>query len=347
MIKALMLLLALAQSLSAGVAVAALLPGVPLREWSRPAQPEVLVFIANETVPSPIDSANTTQLLNWLSEIPTTPARTAYDSINADRVLFPAVLSRDISAIREAAMSSERPLNIIIFSNQLAKTGQFLYQRAGRDRELQLGEFPRIGAWHFMTESQPLGTQAGFATALRLTSSVFPPQQHDFVLVTKSHGSTAAMMRPKVLFSTRSLSQAEFTRRVLLVRSESVVQQNSPSLGGASRIGGESYEEFLPLEPVALSKADYVGTLRSAQRQTGLVFRLAFGFACASALAQPELDALRAGGRGPLGLYYGSDGDGLNYEELRFAAVFERYQQGASLVAAMQSELDSLVPARD
>jgi hypothetical protein len=317
-------------------------------------KPAVLVYIVNETAPNALEARNIAVLASWFEAFGTDAAQRMSGTITEDLRLFQTAADRDVSEIKAGVLSldgSPQPVSAVIFSNRLAKRQAFEYFRAGLDQEFGEGQFPLVDDPHFMAGSNPFATEANFRIALNLVAGMFDPNAHRFVLVTKSHGSSQSLMRPKVLLDTSKLSEAEFQKRLARVpTSEGILDSSqAKTLESGARMGKENYEQAFELEAVGLSKERFAAAMLDLSASRGLRFDVVFGFSCRSQLDTRLATELRSSAQHPIGVYYGSDDRGLDYDELSFAGVFAHLDAaGGDFVQALSRVLKGLegrVPA--
>jgi hypothetical protein len=139
---------------------------------------QVLVYCVNEP-----NAAAYAQIRDWLREEGGEEFVRVADWIEGDLERFPNAVDQELSQIRQHA-----PLDtgVAIVSNALLREGRFLQKPAGS------GEY--VSVPFKATESgellpHPVTDPAVFAKIIDQLAATFPPENHEFNLITKSHGS--------------------------------------------------------------------------------------------------------------------------------------------------------------
>ena len=117
--------------------------------------------------------------------------------IDDDLKNFPAAVATEVNLIRTQAPVD---IGVAIFTNELARKHECL-MKANGDREFEVTPFPfpeqnstdegskKSTEWTADVVLHPLSAASTLDAALNLASKHFPPANHEFVLVTKSHGN--------------------------------------------------------------------------------------------------------------------------------------------------------------
>jgi hypothetical protein len=158
---------------------------------------EVLIYYANATEPDSVESASYDTIVTWLATAGDARLQRMADRINRDRQLFPAVVDWERQAIESAAEGSALDLGIVILTNGLSRRGLIRVRHpGGRGFTEQRFEFPKSDLE--VLHANPLADANVFSAVLRRVAEIFPPSDHRFVLVTKSHGSKTHAVMPRL-----------------------------------------------------------------------------------------------------------------------------------------------------
>ncbi len=201
---------------------------------------EVLIYYANATEPDPVESESYDTIVNWLATADDARLRQVADRINRDRQLFPAVLELERRAIESAAEGSALDLGIVILTNGLSRRGLIRVRHPGGGGFAeQPFEFPRSDL--AVLKTNPLAEARVLSAALHRVAEIFPPADHRFVLVTKSHGSKTHAVMPRL-----AVRAADTDRETILATvSESAPQSERLSWDERIGISKQSYLEAL------------------------------------------------------------------------------------------------------
>jgi hypothetical protein len=185
----------------------------PSRDLNAPVQinprsgaprPQVLVYYANETCPDAAEAQNYRTLVEWLGTSDNVEVRHLADSFVWDPAYFPQVVDQDVAAIKKAlaGANTQHQATLAVFTNRLARAGKFEIFNPGTSREgvqVTFG-YPKLA--DYVYASNPLCHPAVFEAALKAVAAKFDPKQHDFILITKSHGIDPYLLVPKLCIET-------------------------------------------------------------------------------------------------------------------------------------------------
>ena len=155
-------------------------------------KPTVLIYYANETHETAVATQNTDTILDYLRFSDDDAVHELADAVERDRTKFAEVVQEEIAAIRAAAGRGDLT-GVVIFTNELVCSGHFEFCPAG-ESEFQTVAIDVPELVEFIDISHPLANAGVFQMALQAAAERFPPVDHEFVLITKSHGSPQRAM---------------------------------------------------------------------------------------------------------------------------------------------------------
>lgn len=336
-----------------------------------PRKHTVLIYYANETAPDEAESRNYAQLLEWLESSDSDRIKKLAAGIEKELEDFHAVVDAEIDSISThlAKMPADRALSAAILTNRLGRHSAFRIWRAGAQQpeEGQL-EVPKFDELAY--NSNPLSHPQVFNNALTAIAAEFDPAQHQFILITKSHGGREIALSPRI-----SLDVSQTTRGKLLAELEKAHEKGPSDASQAparsaetghiaerSKIGdpildpvkfgdpilGKAGNTLSPEETSTLASAartpalgttkqEYLATL--VQRsEAGMQFPLLFIESCKSELDELQVQDLKAN-RAGIGRLFTSDIEGLEYATIDYGDVFRRVDEGSSLIEAVNQTL--------
>lgn len=329
------------------------------------AKKTVLIYYANETAPDQAEAQNYERLIQWLESSPNPKVKHISESLKGDLDKFHKVVDSEIATITKHLKEhrSQPEMAIAVFTNRMTREGKFELMRSGQNAPEQVAfTVPSLNG--LIYKANPLSHPIVFQSALAAVSQQFSPQQHQFVLVTKSHGGAEFVISPRVVLD---VSQVE--RESLLARLDRDVAGMTTTQPGSGALKASKSSNSLetwkaetildtwksdtilatdarvnaePLEGdpprIGVSKQSYVTALLQVMDATGMEFPLLFIEACRSQLEDVEIRELH-GGQKRIGRLYTSDLAGLQYTTLDYEAVFGRVKAGESLAIAMHNAL--------
>lgn len=170
---------------------------------------EVLIYLGNEPSPTARQRESIRQLVGWLEGADDTEDRTLGLAVEADLALFPAFVDLDVGALRRLGPSRAA---IVIATNRLAQQGVVLVApRGGAFEQRPLALEPPSDE---REASNPLSNRANVARVFSAAMQAFPPQAHEFVVVTQSHGDEAYALTPRLGLPTEGLTRERLLARV-------------------------------------------------------------------------------------------------------------------------------------
>lgn len=317
-----------------GIVFAKVLPPISLSHF-KPQNP-VLIFYASETSPTPAERQNIAKMMRWLDDEPDRLTARYLNSLKTDinpTKGFAATVRQQVAQIEAGAKAYDK-VGVVIFTNYLAQQGKFRYFIPGETQGFVEDRFNGVFANHYMARSNPLSSSRSLQSALREVASLFDPSQHDFVLITSSHGDRDKIVRPKVLVDTRLFNgnKQKFLKFYYKKRDLQLAFNHGRNIGsygeeevyGGYEEKGILFEQFVKVgelkPPLWITKSQYVSILKSAMDRYGMRFATVFAESCNSRLNQNQINLLRGW---DLRKLYVSDKFGLRYDYVNYRKVFE------------------------
>ena len=182
--------------------------------WSAAARsPEttpVLVYLANETRPSPAGAHNLEVVSGWLRATGDASASEAAASLDRDRKQFPAAVDRDVAALREQSLAAA-----FVATNESVRRGAvWLRQRPGGGLDAELAFAAPMASGDPVVDDHPLAQRDVLRRVLAAVGANFPADRHHVVLVVKSHGVDDLVLTPRLTVRHASSSATEVLARV-------------------------------------------------------------------------------------------------------------------------------------
>lgn len=301
----------------------------------------VLIYYTNETRETEEAKKNTNSILMYMKSSMVSYSKNMVKRIESDRVKFANVVDEEVAEIKKAVAQGSLS-RVLIFTNLSVSKGEFLYNREG-SKEFTKEKFNVPAFNNIVYKSQPLAHVDCFKEALRTAADMFSTDEHEFVLITKSHGAITHAMVPMVgmqfdefrrsrlfkhLFPT--VKTAPPARRVTIPSSAPTASTPPKNISNsASFIGGKvngNLNNSLAEESDVLdgnkgiSKQDYSSTISTLGKEKGMTFRLVFIESCFSELAPAHVENMNQN----VGLLYTSDSTGLKYQTIFYGEVFAK-----------------------
>jgi hypothetical protein len=226
-------------------------------------KPEVLIYYANETAPDQAEGRNYETMIAWLVSSTCEKPQKCAESLRRDVRLFPAAVDLETYTIRHMLPASSSAAGAVLFTNRLVRSGKFLLFRPGWE-EFQEAAFAPPQFDNYILTSNPLCVEEVFAAVLGEVAKRFDPGRHDFVLITKSHGSKTMSLVPRLAVRHEETSREE----VLDVVEGTLPESQRPSWVG--RLG--------------VTKERYLTVLEAAGTNQGMVFPLVVMESCDGAI---------------------------------------------------------------
>ena len=232
------------------------------------------------------------------------------------------VQQADLSAIVRCALGPDvrHDVSLAIFTNRLARGGEFRCYRAGSGETLREEKFKVPQPPDAVYREYPLSNPQVFQAALDAVGEIFDSRNHEFVLQTVGHGSGTQVVMPANCVDIRTYRREVFVSRL------------RGSLAGT--------DHGAPLfEPHGIPKEKYIEILRAAGDGKGMYFPVVFSMSCRSALpAELEQEITRQASGVNIGKFYAATG-GIPYRWLDYDEVFEGYPEATSFADAFDRAL--------
>ena len=213
---------------------------------------EVLVYYTNESAPAGAEARNLEVVTAWFRSSPVPLHHTIAGQLDIDARLSQAAV--EINTIEIAHL----PFPAVIFSNRLTRAGTCLVVRP--DAPPVPHPFTVPPDDHYIVAANPLSKASTLSAALATAAAVFPPDQHDFLLVTQSHGSKVMALTPRL-----AVRHEETTREELLARATETPPPGPPP-AWANTVG--------------VTKPQLLAALADAGRDHAMHFSLVYVEAC-------------------------------------------------------------------
>jgi len=270
-----------------------------------------LVFIhyCNNTAPAGQDGENHRVTIERLEGIGHEKAQSIADNLREE----PALMAEAIAADREV-LRKELPgrLGVVLceLDNENARAGQLKVWIPGQAESQQLStDIPAIGDYVF--DGNPLATAAGLKACLLAIADRFPPDAHEFVLVTQSHGSDELALTVKLARKHEEISMEDF----------------------AAMFRGELITYDLP--SVGVSKAAYFDVLGQVGTETGMQFPLVILETCKGTFDIALAEELPPNTE----LFFSSGKRCLEFRSLPYEDVFAATETPEELINQMDTHL--------
>jgi len=298
--------------------------------------------------------------------------------IDDDLKNFHAAVATEVELIRTQAPVE---IGVAIFTNELARKHQCLIKANG-DREFETTTFPFLevnsasegskepAEWTADVVLHPLSAAGTLDAALNLASQHFAPTNHEFVLVTKSHGNkelAMATMMGQVLYVSNekelikcfaSLANergfdvaADGTLKAHIKReTASTVLQNGAE---AKTLSPETNNTLSPdmndtlggkILVTGMTKRDFYSVLNRHAKQCEFYIPVLFAESCRSevdraALTNKDIEPFTSPA---IGTIYASNATGLRYTTADYRKICATMQHGTNLSTAFQQHLDEV-----
>lgn len=284
---------------------------------------QVLVYFANETCISLSRLRRIEARIEWLRRYGDPAAIATAERVAEDLDRFPTSTHRQVLQLLEVLRRADEaaaPVAALVFTNETASRGWYVLHAGGTSRKVPL---PGVDASHPTLEDVPLCSPAGLRGTLRETAARFAPDEHEYLLITRSHGTQdmaithamfeAALDRPPAA-TPQPVTPSNLGWAELGVRGLGFRGLGERGMGEKGMILGD---RVLASAGVGVTKREYLDVLEEAGDALGMVFKLVFMDSCGSEI--PE-DLAREIPRNIHALY-GSTPDGLNYDAPDFSLI--------------------------
>jgi len=272
---------------------------------------EVLIYFANENAPDAAEGESYDQVCRWLHSSSTSAHQRLADQLERDRLIFPAAVDVEVAEISLELPRIASAPHALLFTNRLVREGKCLLWKTGSDKVEEV-RFIAPPTEDFILRSNPCARRETLSAALNFAALHFDPQHHEFILVTKSHGSDNTALTPRL-----AVQAGETNREELL------------------RVASDSSDDELPawVGKRGVSKADYVAVLREAYDRHQMRFALVFMESCHASAKIDEMGELPSNVQRLLVVR-----ENTNYINLLWADVLQRLHNDGEMPGGRLSE---------
>ena len=226
---------------------------------------EVLIYYANETAPDDAEAKNYQTIIGWLRSSAHPRHQKVAETLEQDIHVFPAAVDVEVHSLKSQLPKTVGAPNTVVITNRLCRQGKCLVWRTDWPsvRRVDL-KVPSCKDRDYITKSNPLSCPDTFQSFLGQVARWFDPGKHNFVLITKSHGSTESSITTRLRIRSETISRDEVLRRAL------IQQDDAKPLDEGQDIG--------------ITKEEYFYILGEAGKQWGMQFTLVYPEACCSTI---------------------------------------------------------------
>lgn len=269
---------------------------------------EVLIYYANENAPEGVERENFDTFAKWLRELDTERTNKMAAAMLKDTVAFPEAVDEELASLSAASESGELGVPVVVFTNRLARKNRCRVLSPGTSSREERFDFEPSGS--LVLNANPLCRLEVFAAALSRVAELFPPNDHRFVLITKSHGSEERALTVRLQHDFRTFSKEKLAS--LLEDPDST----NPQI-------------------VGISKQQYFETLEIAGSQNGMEFSLVFIESCRGIFDASTVSRFPRN----IELLYASGDRYLQYQTLDYPQLIESSAGSNSISPAFEEQL--------
>lgn len=203
----------------------------------------VLIYYANETPTDRFSNGNRQTIVEWLRGSRNGEALKLVEALQSDARGFPETVAREVAALQAAAAARAKSaaFGLVVFTNADARQSRFRYLRPGEEGPFHVAPLalPRLD--DPILQASPLTEPHVFARALVAAARLFDPNDHQFVLITKSHGSPELALMPQLTFQANAVRKeavlAVFDKEAAVRVSDAPLRSVSPGISGGNQGG--------------------------------------------------------------------------------------------------------------
>jgi hypothetical protein len=293
--------------------------------------PVVLIYYANESFENERARQNADEIVSRLRAKHSTWDKATEKIVN-DREKLNRAVQDEIQEIRELVSAGTLPA-AVIFTNAMATQDQFQVMTQSESTcSIESVRFP--ASEDYVYQSQKLSHPASLPLALEAVAKLFASDQHQFVLVTKSYGTSDKAMIPSLGLHAEETSEAEFLQR-LTASLEDADPASEESLhaevatldapGGGDPLDPPGGNDPLGVKGklfvggLGTSKETYTRSLADAHDQFGMKFALVFVESCRSGMSKENTRQIET----CVGLLHMSGEKGLDYRTISYRALLD------------------------
>ena len=272
------------------------------------AQQLVFIHYTNETDPAGKDAENHRITIERLEQIGHDKASRIADNLRNEPQLMGDAISLDRELLREHL----RGLSVILVEvdNRATREGFFRYWLPN-ETDARTVSFQVANTGDYIFDENPLATADGFRATLDAISKTFPPENHQFVLVTLSHGSSDLALTVKLARKHQEITMEEFK----------------------AMFSGDAID--YPLPDVGVTKSEYFDVLAEVGDEFGMRFPLVILESCQGVMDAPLAREMPKN----VDLFFSSGHRNLEFRSLPLAEIFALTKSAEDLVPAMDKEL--------
>jgi hypothetical protein len=274
---------------------------------------EVLIYYANETAPQGREAANYEQIIAWLRSCGGAKHARVAESLARDRQIGSAAVDVEIDILLNGIPRLSDGPQAIVFTNRLVRGGKCLEWRHGWDRFREV-KFPAPQDENYILADNPLSRCETMRDVLALAAQEFDPARHDYVLISKSHGSLRKAVTPRLAVRAEETSREEICR----VAAPDSSAEELPDWAGK----------------LGISKEEYFSILADAGRRADMRFALVYWEACNASTGGIGTDHLPDNVDRLLLIQHGA-----NYNNLLYGDILAGMHAGDRLADAMTRNL--------
>ncbi len=276
---------------------------------------EVLIIYANETALTEQQLQDWNTLEDWLTSSSRKETREIARQLKIDRVEFAAALERELLQIRSVLPKTRPGLTVVVFSNRLSRSGKYIIGQSGTPvwatRTFDPSPLDPKLVGH------PQSSPATLAAVLKEVASKFDTAQHNFILLSKSHGNDKMAITPRV-----TLTPSETNRQELLALLDThTLPSEFPDWYGR-RVG--------------VSKSEFFDIIRISGSRDGMYFSSVVMESCDSSLSEPDHSPLIPKN---IGNVFVTVGHQTEYQNLDYQQLLNIFNQGNSFADALKNEI--------
>ncbi len=197
---------------------------------------QVLVYYANETAPDGQEAANYDTIIGWLRSGENDKHAQIAGQLERDRHIFPAAVDVETNVLLSEMPGLENGPQAVIFTNRLVRQGKCLMWRHGWTEHRET-DFPAPQDENYILAANPLSRPETMRDVLVFVADQFSPDKHEFIFVTKSHGSGEKAIPAWLVVRAEVTSREELLR----LASDATGVDELPEWAGSL---GISKEEF-------------------------------------------------------------------------------------------------------
>ncbi|MFO0888179.1 MAG: hypothetical protein U0790_03420 [Isosphaeraceae bacterium] len=319
---------------------------------------QVIVYYANETSLGLRRLRRVERRIERLRDCGEDAARAAADRVSADIETFPRTTYQQVVELQRVVRDHGIEAGLagaVFLDNETARCGWFEAQAAGYPPRKE--PYRNLSACHRLLEDSPLSSPSALEAAFDVVSGLYSPADHEFLLVTRSHGTDVMAITPALPEATLDLAIASYpeTKRSLEPSVEANPQDASDfgaaglgmfdlgagaGLGVFYGIGGKGLllgtPELAEKEGVGITKQDYLDILEDSGIRLGMRFGLVFMDSCGSEIPRELAREVPEN----LAVLYGSTRDGLGYEVPDYALLGRSIDLRGGIIGAMEQLLE-------